>query len=184
MGPTLFLLYINDVGDVFNDLRVSLPLFADDLKLYTVYKLDAPHNDLQVAVNRLADWASLWQLQIAIPKCTTFRISNQQLEISEEISDKSYNIDGCILPFGSCVRDLGIHHDSRLKYDQHVSVIVHSAYKRASLIMKSFHSHDPKILKHAFCVCVRPLLEFSTQIWSPHYKYLIDEVESVQRIFH
>ena len=130
------------------------------------------------------DWASLWQLQIAIPKCTTFRISNQQLEISEEISDKSYNIDGCILPFGSCVRDLGIHHDSRLKYDQHVSVIVHSAYKRASLIMKSFHSHDPKILKHAFCVCVRPLLEFSTQIWSPHYKYLIDEVESVQRIFH
>ena len=66
LGPTLFLLYTNNVGDIFNDLRVSLSLFAGDLKLYTVYELHASHNDLQVAVNRLADWASLWQLQIAI----------------------------------------------------------------------------------------------------------------------
>ena len=73
LGPTLFLLYINDVGDIFNDVRVSLSLFADDLKLYTLYKLDASHNDLQVPVNRLDDWASLWQLQIAIPKCTTYQ---------------------------------------------------------------------------------------------------------------
>jgi len=32
LGPTLFLLYTNNVGDIFNDLRVSLSLFADDLK--------------------------------------------------------------------------------------------------------------------------------------------------------
>ena len=29
----------------------------------------------------------------------------------------------------------------------------------------------------------RPLLEFSSQVWSPHHKYLIDKVESVQRFF-
>ena len=39
------------------------------------------------------------------------------------------------------------------------------------------------LTKHAFCVYVRPLLEFCTQIWSRHYKYLIDKVESVQRYF-
>jgi len=32
-------------------------------------------------------------------------------------------------------------------------------------------------------VYVRPLLEFFSQIWSPHYKYLIDKIESVQRYF-
>ena len=162
----MFLLYINDVGDIFNDLCISLSLFADDLKLYTVYKLDVSHNDLQVAVDRLTDWARQWQLQIAIPKCSTFRISNQQWKVCKEVSDMSYNIDGCILPLSNYVRDLGIYHDSQLKYDQHVSVIVHSAYKRAILILKSFHSRDPQILKHAYCVYVRPLLEFSTQIWS------------------
>jgi len=72
LGPTLCLLFINDVSDVFNDLLVSLSLFADDLKLYTSYKLDASHSDLQIAVDSLNNWASLWQLQIAVSKCSTF----------------------------------------------------------------------------------------------------------------
>jgi len=44
---------------------------------------------------------------------------------------------------------------NRLKYDQHVSVIVHSAYNRANLILKSFHARDPQILEQAYCVYVR-----------------------------
>jgi len=32
-------------------------------------------------------------------------------------------------------------------------------------------------------VYVRSLLEFSSQIWSPQYEYLIDKIESVQRYF-
>jgi len=27
------------------------------------------------------------------------------------------------------------------------------------------------------------ILEFSSQLWSPHYKYLINKLESVQRFF-
>jgi len=50
-------------------------------------------------------------------------------------------------------------------------------------ILKSFHSRDPHILKRAYCVYVRPLLEFSSQVWSPHYKYLIDKIKSVHRYF-
>jgi len=74
----MFLIYINDVTDVFSDLSVSLSPFAGDLKLYTCYKTDMLHNDLHTSVNRLTEWAKLWQLQIAIPKCSAFRISNPQ----------------------------------------------------------------------------------------------------------
>jgi len=31
LGPTLFVLFINDLLDIFSDLPVSLSLFADDL---------------------------------------------------------------------------------------------------------------------------------------------------------
>jgi len=71
LGPTLFLIYINDVTDVFSDLSVCLSLFADDLKLYKCVKPDILHNDLHTAINRLTEWAKLWQLQITIPKCST-----------------------------------------------------------------------------------------------------------------
>ena len=39
------------------------------------------------------------------------------------------------------------------------------------------------ILKLAFITYVRPLLEFSCQVWAPKYNYLIDKIESVQRFF-
>jgi len=59
LGPTLLLLYTNDVADIFTDLTVSLSLFADDLKLYTDYTVDATHRDLQVAIDRLIEWAKM-----------------------------------------------------------------------------------------------------------------------------
>jgi len=64
---------INDLVDIFKNLSVSMSLFANDLKLYTCYKLDASHTDLQVAIDRLTD---LWQLQIATSKCSAFRTWN------------------------------------------------------------------------------------------------------------
>ena len=57
---------------MFSDLSVSLSLFADDLKLYTCYKTDMLHNDLHTAINRLTEWARLWQLQIAIQSVQRF----------------------------------------------------------------------------------------------------------------
>jgi len=95
----------------------------------------------------------------------------------------TYNIDGHVLPFTDHIRDLGVYHDSRLKYDEHISNIVHNAFSRSVLILKCFHSHDYRLLKLAFTTYVRPLLEFSSRVWSPHYKYLIDKLESMQRFF-
>ena len=43
--------------DIFTDVTVSLSLFADDLKLYSDYTVNATHSDLQAAINRLTEWA-------------------------------------------------------------------------------------------------------------------------------
>ena len=33
LGPTLFLLFINDIDAIFSDISVCMQLFADDVKL-------------------------------------------------------------------------------------------------------------------------------------------------------
>jgi len=49
LGPTLFLLFINDVCDVFGDLKDVCKLYADNVKLYTTYDLNETKCDLSIA---------------------------------------------------------------------------------------------------------------------------------------
>ena len=113
------------------------------------------------------------------PECKC--IFNPQWNFSESVQKVTYNIDGFVLPLVDQIRDLGVHHDCRLKYDKHTCLVAHNAYKRALLILKCFHTRGREMLKLACCTYVRPLLEFACQIWSPKYRYLIDKIESVQR---
>ena len=53
LGPTLFLLYINDLVDCFDDLDCVCKLYADDAKLYSSYKMSNHSIDHSLASQRL-----------------------------------------------------------------------------------------------------------------------------------
>jgi hypothetical protein len=54
---------------------------------------------------------------------------------------------------------------------------------RAAMIRLCFVSRDRKTLVWAFCVFVRPIVEYASPVWSPYLIKDIDHVESVQRHF-
>jgi len=55
------------------------------------------------------------------------------------------------------------------------------AHQRANAIHRCFHSRNVGLLVRAYNV--RPLVEYKSIIWSPHYKQDIERIESVQRRF-
>src|SRR6266536_4856863 len=59
LGPLLFLVFINDVVDVFPPL-VKVKLFADDIKLYSIVNSVNDCVTLQGALDRLLVWFSAW----------------------------------------------------------------------------------------------------------------------------
>jgi Reverse transcriptase (RNA-dependent DNA polymerase) len=65
LGPTLFLLYNNDLVDCFDDMNCAVKLYADDVKLYSSFTLSAWSVDMDTAIQQLVDWAYTWQLTIA-----------------------------------------------------------------------------------------------------------------------
>jgi len=87
------------------------------------------------------------------------------------------------LPVVDRITDLGVAYNNRLKFSPHVDNIVSKASLRAKLILRCFQSRDPALLTKAFCVFVRPLLEFSFVVWNPVLKQDITRIESVQRRF-
>jgi hypothetical protein len=52
LGPTLFVIFINDIADILIDLNVTMTLFADDVKMYSVVDLGIS-SDLLLACDRL-----------------------------------------------------------------------------------------------------------------------------------
>jgi len=66
------------------------------------------------------------------------------------------------------VKYLGIFVDEALGFEPHIRHIVTRASARANLIHKCFYSRITLILLRAFVVCVRPLLEYASTVWSPH----------------
>ena len=74
LGPTVFLLYINDIVDV---TKSELRLFADDTVLYRAIKSDHDHQILQEDLYNLTKWASAWQMDFNASKCHLLRITNK-----------------------------------------------------------------------------------------------------------
>ena len=177
LGPVLFIIYVNDIP---RSQGVSIKLFADDTKLYTVLHEDIISSvDLQNCLDEISKWSSVWQLKLAPVKCTVMRIrSGQSFKNSP-----SYHIGANNLPVITSCTDLGVSYNDRLSFSPHLSKIVVKASHRAKLILKCFTSRDPQLLMRAFCTFVRPLLEFSSVIWSPYTIADINRIESVQRSF-
>lgn len=59
LGPPLFLLFVNDVTDLFDG---NVKLHADDIKTYFKIVNDASVDCLQKGINDLCTWAEKWQL--------------------------------------------------------------------------------------------------------------------------
>ena len=123
LGPTLFLLFIDDICDIFDELNVKCKLYADNIKLYSCYNVNVPQHDLMIAIGRLHNWSLTWQLQIASDKCFVCTVSN--VRHNPGCSSTAYGISNQMFASVVCVQNLGVMIDSKLKFDKHIAGIVH-----------------------------------------------------------
>jgi len=65
----------------------------------------------------------------------------------------------------------------------HVKNIIAKAHQRANAIHRCFISRNTNLLVRDYLTYVRPLLEYNSIIWSPHFKCDVDAIEKVQRRF-
>ena len=177
IGPMMFLVFINELIEILDSYGIKVKFFADDAKLYVKIMNNIDSALLQVALNALYSWAAKWQLTIAVEKCCVLHIGR----VSP--SPIAYLIDNTCLPVVSSCRDLGVTITTDLSPSLHISDIVAKAHRRSNAIHRCFISRNVQMLIRAFLVYVRPLLEFNSPIWSPHYKQDIELIERVQRRF-
>jgi len=122
LGPLLFVIYINDITDLFPS-AVNIKLFADDIKIYLELTDIFTMRTLQNSIDDINSWATNWQLKLAINKCQHIHIS-----LSRTAVLPTFSLNGIILSSCSLCRDLGIIIDSRLSFIENINSMVAKFY--------------------------------------------------------
>jgi hypothetical protein len=171
LGPTLFLLYINDLPDCV-DCNVSL--FADDTILYSAISNTYSSEDFQRDLQAVYDWSCMWKLQFNTGKCSVINFSLNSTDTAP-----SYFLGTTELERVNSAPYLGIIITSDLSWTPHIQ---NKVKKALQILLKRSISLAPKDCKLlAYKSLVRPILEYGCQVWDPYKKADINLIESVQR---
>lgn len=176
LGPLLFILFINALPNVI--LNSTGLLFADDFKLFR--EIDTPEDctRLQGDINLVAQWFSNHKMKLNIEKCAVMTYSRKQNVILY-----NYSINGEVVGRIDGVKDLGVHFQGNLKFNDHYQSIVSRAYKALGFIMRNSKNFKIDTIIRLYNAIVRPLLEYASCIWSPTSLTNIDQIERVQKRF-
>ena len=177
LGPTCFIVFINDIDDVLNLVEGFVFKFADDTKYGRVIRNEAERIQMQEDINRLLEWAELWQMQFNAKKCKIMHIGYNNPNYDYTMG--GHAPAGTVLSVTPEEKDIGVLvHNSLIPSSQCAR-----AAKKANQVLgqmsRAFHYRDATWVR-LYKTFVRPHLEFSVQAWSPWHLKDIEVLEKVQ----
>ena len=174
LGPLLFLIIVNDLN--VSDDTVK---FVDDTTIWEiVLKGQESNSVLPSQITESTKWDSENNMKLNPTK--EVRVGFSPLDPGALLP---ITIDGHDIVVVPHAKLLGVMISKDLKWIEHVDYICKKASKRLYALRLLKRSSIPAgKLVRVYTTCVRPILEFSCEVW--HYslaQYLSDEIESIQR---
>ena len=172
LGPTLFLIYINDI--VLN-VKSEIRLFADDILLYRTIKNPNDHELLQEDLNTLTKWAKVWLMEFNIPKCNI-------LQISMHLAKRNFTYKMNDIPLNTVLEHdyLGVRLHHKLSWRPHVDHICNKASRLLGFLKRNLHSSPMQIKEYLYKQLLLPSIEYCSAIWDPYYLTDIKKIEMIQ----
>jgi hypothetical protein len=172
LGPTLFLLYINDLPD---RLQSETHVFADDTTLShsTHFKsqsessrlLQGKREESAQILNRdlahIAEWGKNWLVAFNPTKTQTITIS---LKHNMEIPPVA--MSGVQLESTDTLHLLGIDISNKLSWTSHISCIAKRASQRLGALYRVRSYLTPESVLYLYKTQIRPILEYCSHLWS------------------
>ena len=178
LGPTLFIYYINDLPDVVNTL---LKIFADDTKSYSKLKSINDKYLLQTSCDNLVEWSIDWLLGFNCSKCNVLHLGNNNPKYNYTIKDFKNKDIITTMSETHCEKDLGVHIDPDLNFENHINIQTKKARSLSGMIMRTFVNKSPNIFIPLYKALIRPVVEYGNPVWCPYLRKNIDEIEKIQR---
>lgn len=174
LGPTQFLIMINDLPDVVESSQCLM--FADDLKLFLGVDSIADCEALQRDIDNVVKWSAQNRLEFNTNKCKTITFTRSYSPIAYP-----YSVEGVPLERVTQIRDLGLVLDTELTFNAHISELCDRAFKSLGFVMRqTVRFNEKNTIVTLYNAFVRSKLEYNAVIWNPHeskYKLMVEKVQ-------
>ena len=174
LGPILFLIYINSMGD---GITSQMLLYADDAKIYRSVTALGEDEELQNDLNVISKWADGSLMKFNMTKCHTLTLTGRV-----KLTERNYILDGnTYLNNVQTEKDLGVIVDSRLLFREQITKKTRLANGMVAIIRISFMYLNAEVLTTLYKALVRTHLEYANQCSNPYLKKYKIMIENVQR---
>ena len=179
LGPTLFIIFINDIDGAIDAVFSIISKFADDTKIIRIVQNDHDRESLQEDINNIFAWSEEWQMLFNSTKCKVIHFGKKNPKFSYTIG--GYAPAGTILESVENEKDLGVIIHQSLKPSSQCAKAASKANQVLGQMARAFSYRDKDTWIRLYKGYVRPHLEYSVQAWSPWTEADIELLEAVQK---
>ena len=163
LGPTLFLLYINNLLD---EVICNIGIYADDTTLYSKFDQASElwpqlelASELESDLRDTVDWGR---------KCLVdFNARKTQLVLfdwSKNTGAIDLKMDGSVLEEKSSFKILGLTFSSNLDWDSYIVSIAKTASKKIGSLIRSMKFLSPDVALYLYKSTIRPCMEYCCHV--------------------
>ena len=172
LGPTLFLVFVNDIVDALSR-DTGIKLFADDALVFRAVSGGDSVLAMQRELVNLEGWARRWQMSFNPRKCSV-------MQFGPSVQPPEYIFCGQVLQIVTSTKYLGVMLHSSLSWDEQITAQVNKGYRVLGMLRRSLYDAPPRVKLIAYLTLCRPLLEYACEVWDPFKKKDIQSLEMVQ----
>ena len=152
------------------DITSYIKLFADDTLLYGLVQNSDDAISLQSDLDKLVEWAKLWQMAFNPSKCYVLRVCRTKCPFIHP-----YTMLGHTLQAVDHYPYLRVSLSENLNWKPHILNITNKANSTLGFVKRNLRHCPQKVKEPAYKSLVRPRLEHGCIFWDP-YRASISEI--------
>jgi len=179
LGPTLFLMYINDLPN--SSKYFNFRLFADDSSLFHTFNSDERHVDLTEVCMNMKDiikWCNANKLTINVNKTKYILFQNKRRHF---VISGQLIINENILESVDSTSFLGIIIDKNLTWKTHVYKVCNTVSKKIGILYRIRHFVSRKVLVMLYNAFILPHMTYGLEVWGAANKTNLNSVLILQK---
>ena len=179
LGPTLFLIFINDLP--LHMEHCDIDLFADDATFHANGKNKSEvEPKLQTDGNNSKSWAKHHKMQIHYDKTSCMTLGSRH-RTQNEASKLDITIDGNEIKQVDKQKLLGVYIDENLLWTAHIDYLCSTISTKISLLKQLSRYVPVKVQKLFYQGYILPLIDYGSNTWGSTSKLNIERLSKLQK---